>query len=109
LGTIPAALYRAFVFPIPIGNAFSFQNLVYFLSNLFVLAIPLLTYRLFSALRFKRAGLWFMAVAVSGFLVLGFVVPQAGGLQRYKAPMVAFVLMGWLMSLERKQFDNKKM
>ncbi|HZG00747.1 MAG TPA: hypothetical protein VEY71_07080, partial [Chitinophagales bacterium] len=73
------------------------------------LLIPFVLFRQLNPYRFVKFGIWFIGVALIGITVLGIVVPHAGAIQRYKAPLVVIWLLGWLLSVSVKRFKTVEM
>jgi len=97
---LAAAFYHGFVSPVPFLDNFDIKDLPLLFSNALLLALPLLTFRYFDRRRFIKLGMWFVWPALLYFLIIGFMVPQAGAVSRYKAPMVLFLIFGWICSLK---------
>ena len=106
---IPQGLYNGFVAPLPFNAGFNAQSAVYFLLNMVALLIPFVLFRQLNPYRFVKFGIWFIGVALIGITVLGIVVPHAGAIQRYKAPLVVIWLLGWLLSVSVKRFKTVEM
>ena len=106
---VPIGLFQGFIAPLPFNGSLNTQASLYFVLNTLALALPFLLFRYLNVYRFIKFGIWFIGVATVGIVALGMVVPNAGAVQRYKAPLLVLWILGWLLSCSAKQFKNYKM
>ncbi len=106
---IPEALYITLFKPFfydarnTLDYVASFENLIILAAFIFII---------FAAIKngFKNPALiYFLSVAFSVLIIIGISSPNLGAMERYRALVIPFILMGALLSMSSAKFEQNKL
>jgi hypothetical protein len=103
------SISAALLIPLRAFQNFNFQNAIALILNVLVFVFIITTTKHFYWQRFRHLGFYLVLIAIAQFIFIGFIVPEALAISRYKSPMLAVLIIGWIFCLNSRQIIKTKM
>lgn len=108
LSLIPAGLYITLFKPFFFDAHTGVEMIASFENIIVLLAIILFLFGIFKT-RFKNPWhFYFLSLVFSTLLIIGITSPNLGAIERYRSPLIPFLLMASILSINSQRFEQNR-